>query len=61
MILSSSETLIKYLIGHESKQLSNDKNRIIVAHDISPADALKFKNSNIDMQSQFFWINIEDV
>jgi phosphotransferase system enzyme I (PtsI) len=40
------ETLIKYLIGHESKQLSNDKNRIIVAHDISPADALKFKNSN---------------
>ena len=23
------ETLIKYLIGHESKQLSNDKNRII--------------------------------
>ena len=25
---------------------SNDKNRIIVAHDISPADALKFKNSN---------------
>jgi len=39
------ETLIKYLIGHESKQLSNDKNRIIVAHDISPADALKFKNS----------------
>jgi phosphotransferase system enzyme I (PtsI) len=40
------ETLIKYLIGHESKQLSSDKNRIIVAHDISPADALKFKNSN---------------
>ena len=40
------ETLIKYLIGHESRQLSNDKNRIIVAHDISPADALKFKNSN---------------
>ena len=40
------ETLIKYLIGHESKQLSNRKNRIIVAHDISPADALKFKNSN---------------
>ena len=40
------ETLIKYLIGHESRQFSNDKNRIIVAHDISPADALKFKNSN---------------
>ena len=40
------ETLVKYLIGHESKQLSSDKNRIIVAHDISPADALKFKNSN---------------
>lgn len=40
------ETLIKYLIGHESRQTSNDKNRIIVAHDISPADALKFKNSN---------------
>ena len=40
------ETLIKYLIGHESKQLSSDKNRIIVAHDISPADDLKFKNSN---------------
>ena len=40
------ETLIKYLIGHESKQLSSDKNRIVVAHDISPADALKFKNSN---------------
>ena len=39
------ETLIKYLIGHESKQLTSDKNRIIVAHDISPADALKFKNS----------------
>src|SRR5210317_8490 len=40
------ENLIKYLIGHQSHKVSNDRNQIIVAHDISPSDALKFKNTN---------------
>jgi phosphotransferase system enzyme I (PtsI) len=40
------ENLIKSLIGGEADSLTNAKSHIIVAHDISPADALSFKNSN---------------
>ena len=40
------ENLIKYLIGHQSHKSLQDRNQIIVAHDISPSDALKFKNTN---------------
>lgn len=45
------ERVIKALLGHPSSQLSsdvkksNDKDIILVAHDISPADAIQFKQN----------------
>jgi phosphotransferase system enzyme I (PtsI) len=39
------ENLIKFLVGQHTSKLNN-KGQVIVAHDISPSDTLKFKNSN---------------
>lgn len=43
-----AERLIKILLGHQNKKISkkNYRSTILVAHDISPADALQFKHHN---------------
>ena len=43
-----AERLIKILLGHQHKKNAqkNPFSTILVAHDISPADALQFKNHN---------------
>lgn len=50
-IIQVVERVIKALLGHPTSQLSddiktsNDKDIILVAHDISPADAIQFKKN----------------
>jgi phosphotransferase system enzyme I (PtsI) len=44
-VMQVCENIAKYIVGSNHK-ISQKKNNILVAHDISPADALKFKSSN---------------
>ncbi|MDA9210780.1 phosphoenolpyruvate--protein phosphotransferase [Methylophilaceae bacterium] len=45
-VIQVVERILKVLLGHpsQSNQLKNESSTILVAHDISPADALQFKN-----------------
>ncbi len=45
-VIQVVERILKVLLGHpnQTNQLNNESSTILVAHDISPADALQFKN-----------------
>lgn len=45
-IMQVCENIAKYIVGSNQKFPQKKNNNILVAHDISPADALKFKSSN---------------
>jgi phosphotransferase system enzyme I (PtsI) len=47
-VIQVVERILKVLLGHprQTSQINNESSSILVAHDISPADALQFKKHN---------------
>lgn len=45
-VMQVCENIAKYIVGSNQKISQKKNNSILVAHDISPADALKFKSTN---------------